>query len=159
MPEPSPNDICCPVFDPTPWQDQEITWEGKLFVRDRVRALFHIPLNFSGVMTRNMGLIEAAGAKTPGNIVISDENSLFGSDVYIEASKDVPGAEMATLTGTFLTKVFEGPYSAIQGWVKEMQAFAAGRGKAIQHLYFYYTTCPKCAKKYGKNYVVMLAKI
>jgi len=25
--------------------------------------------------------------------------------------------------------------------------------------YFYYTTCPKCAKKYGKNYVVLLAQV
>jgi hypothetical protein len=23
----------------------------------------------------------------------------------------------------------------------------------------WYTTCPKCAKKYGKNYVVILAEI
>ena len=26
-------------------------------------------------------------------------------------------------------------------------------------LYFYYPTCPKCAKKYRKNYVVIMAKI
>jgi hypothetical protein len=29
----------------------------------------------------------------------------------------------------------------------------------MQTLYCYYTTCPKCAKKYGKNYVVLLAKV
>ncbi|MHC4509420.1 MAG: hydrolase [Planctomycetota bacterium] len=26
-------------------------------------------------------------------------------------------------------------------------------------MYFFYTTCPKCAKVYGKNYTVLLAKI
>jgi len=26
-------------------------------------------------------------------------------------------------------------------------------------MYFFYTTCPKCAKKYGKNYVVILAEV
>ncbi|MHC1707784.1 MAG: hydrolase [Bacteroidales bacterium] len=25
--------------------------------------------------------------------------------------------------------------------------------------YFYYTTCPKCAKAYGKNYVVSLVEV
>jgi hypothetical protein len=25
-------------------------------------------------------------------------------------------------------------------------------------MYMWYTTCPKCAKVYGKNYVVILAK-
>jgi hypothetical protein len=27
---------CCPPFDPVPWQDQEITWHGKAFVKDHV---------------------------------------------------------------------------------------------------------------------------
>ena len=26
-------------------------------------------------------------------------------------------------------------------------------------IFYYYPTCPKCAKKYGKNYVVIFAKI
>jgi hypothetical protein len=26
-------------------------------------------------------------------------------------------------------------------------------------LYFFYMTCPKCAKHYGKNYVVAVAKV
>jgi len=26
-------------------------------------------------------------------------------------------------------------------------------------LYFFYTTCPRCAQKYGKNYVVILAQV
>jgi hypothetical protein len=29
----------------------------------------------------------------------------------------------------------------------------------MEKLYFFYTTCPKCAQVYGKNYVVLLAKI
>jgi len=44
-------------------------------------------------------------------------------------------------------------------WIDEMKGFVQSRGKEIQKLYFYYTTCPKCAKKYGKNYVAILAQI
>ncbi len=40
-----------------------------------------------------------------------------------------------------------------------MTAFASARGKKIKKLYFHYTTRPKCAKKYGKNYVVILAQV
>ncbi len=40
-----------------------------------------------------------------------------------------------------------------------MKDFVQSKGKVIQKLYFYYTTCPKCAKQYGKNYVAMLAQI
>jgi hypothetical protein len=31
--------------------------------------------------------------------------------------------------------------------------------RALETLYFFYTTCPKCAKHYGKNYVVAVAKV
>jgi hypothetical protein len=33
------------------------------------------------------------------------------------------------------------------------------RGRTLETLYFFYTTCPKCAKHYGKNYVVGIAKL
>ncbi len=89
----------------------------------------------------------------------SDENSLWGADVYIAVSKAVPGAEMARISGTFLTKVFEGPYKNVRNWVKEMMRYVQSKGKGLRKLYFFYTTCPKCAKFYGKNYTVLLAQV
>lgn len=149
---------CCPRFHPETWDDRVITWEDKAFVKDRVRSIFHIPLNFAGVMKRNIALIEAADAKPPEPIVLSDENSLWGADVYIEVTKEVPNAQMATLSGTFLSKVFEGPYKNIRTWIEEMKGYVASKGKEFGELYFWYTTCPKCAKRHGKNYVVLLAR-
>jgi len=32
-------------------------------------------------------------------------------------------------------------------------------GRMVKKVYFFYTTCPKCAKAYGKNYVVVLAQV
>jgi hypothetical protein len=40
-----------------------------------------------------------------------------------------------------------------------MGEYVKSRGREVKKLYFYYTTCPKCAKKYGKNYVVLLAEV
>jgi hypothetical protein len=150
---------CCPRFDPKPWDGVSITWEGKRFVKDRVRSFLHIPLNFGAVMKRNVAAIEAAGAGAETMIVLADDNSLWGADVYIEVAKDVPGASMATISGTFLSKVFEGPYRNMRKWIEDAKAYVRGQKKDIQKLYFYYTTCPKCAKKYGKNYVVILAQV
>jgi hypothetical protein len=152
-------DECCPRFDPGPWDGKEIVWENKRFVKDRVTSLFHIPLNFGAVMKRNMNAIEAADARPQIQVVLSDENSLWGADVYIEVTQDIPGATMATLSGTFLSKVFEGPYRDMRKWIEEMKAFVQSRGKTLKRLYFFYTTCPRCAKKYGKNYVAILAQI
>jgi len=66
---------------------------------------------------------------------------------------------MATLSGTYLAKVFEGPYRNMRNWIAEMKSYVQGKGKCLQKLYFFYTTCPKCSKKYGRNYVVILAQV
>jgi hypothetical protein len=150
---------CCPRFNPEPWDGKELCWKDKKFVKDRVRSFLHIPLNFGAVMKRNVGLIEAAGAKPSEMIVLADENSLWGSDVYIEVTRDVSGAAMTTISGTFLSKVFEGPYRNMGKWMAEMKQHAASLGKEPKKIFCYYTTCPKCAKKYGKNHVVLLAQV
>lgn len=150
---------CCPRFDPGPWDDKEVVFEDKRFVKDRVRSFLHVPLNFGQVMVRNMERIQAADALASPPIVLSDENSLWGADVYIAVSKDVPDTEMAAISGTFLSRTFEGPYKDICQWVRQMKDYVASKEKAMRKLYFFYTTCPKCAKAYGKNYVVLLAKV
>lgn len=150
---------CCPPFDPAPWIETTLEWQDKRFVKDRVRSVFHIPLNFGRVMTRNMTAIEALQAEPAVPVILSDENSPWGADVYIEVTKDIPGATLATISGTFLSKVYEGPYRNLRTWVKDMKAFVNARGKSLKKMYFFYTTCPKCAKKYGRNYVAILAQI
>jgi hypothetical protein len=150
---------CCPRFNPQPWDEREITFQDKLFVKDHVRSFFHIPLNFGKVMVRNMEKIQAADAVAPEPVVLSDEKSLWGADIYIAVSKDVPGAKMAKISGTFLTKVFEGPYKDVGKWIEQMKSWLESKAKEMKKMYFFYTTCPKCAKYYGKNYVVILAQI
>jgi hypothetical protein len=154
-----PKKDCCPKFNPAPWQDKEITWNSKKFVKDRVASFLHIPLNFGKVVIRNMELIDKVGARSPYQLMLTDEKSLWGSDIYIDVAKDVPGADMVTLSGTFLTKVFEGPYNNMGIWAKEMAAYVKAKGKTQKKLYFSYTTCPKCAKKFGKNFVVLICQV
>jgi len=150
---------CCPRFNPEPWDEKEISWQDNLFIKDHVRSFLHIPLGFGKMMVKNVGMIEAADALLPEPIMLSDENSLWGSDVYIGVSKEVPQAENVRISGTFLTKVFEGPYKNMGKWVKEMKAYVKAKGREMKKLYFFYTTCPKCAKYYGKNYTVILAEV
>ena len=150
---------CCQRFDPGPWDDKEIKFQDKLFLKDHVRSFLHIPLNFDKIMVKNMEKITAAGALTPEPLLLSDEKSMWGSNVYIAVSKEVPGAKMEKISGTFLSKVFEGPYKNMGKWAKEMQGYVKSKGKELKKMYFFYTTCPKCAKHYGKNYTVILAQV
>ena len=154
---------CCPKFNPKKWDKKKITWKDKLFVRDTVISFFHIPLNFNSVMkkvmSKNCKKIEEAKALDKEMIVLGDEISPFHSHVYLSVKKPVTGCKDVQLSGTFLTKVFEGPYKDMRRWIREMKYYVKQEKEELKRIYFYYTTCPKCAKKYGKNYVVLLAEI
>ena len=95
---------CCPPFDPEPWDEKEIIWKDKPFVKARVFSIFHIPVNFSDVLKASMEKIAAAGAALPEYLALSDENSLFGADLYIAVAKDVPDVKNEKISATFLDR-------------------------------------------------------
>ena len=150
---------CCKRFDPKPWQDSEVVWHDMLFLKDHVRSFLHIPLNFGKVMVKDMALINKADALASQPLMLSDESSPWGSDIYIAVSREVPDAKMEKISGTFLTKVFEGPFKDAGKWAKEMKAYVSSKNRQMEKLYFFYTMCPGCAKAYGQNYTVLVAKV
>ena len=150
---------CCLPFDPAPWQDREISWLGKPFVKDHVKCLSHVPLNMGRTVMKDMALIKRAHAAADHPLMLCDEKSPWGTDLYIEVRRHVPEVSMAYLSGRFLTRVFEGPFRNAGRWAREMKQYVAAKGHRIGRLYFGYTTCPKCAKAYGKNYVVLFAEV
>ena len=128
-------------------------------MRGHIRALMHVPLNFGSVMRRLHAEVEAAGAYPEEPLWLTDELSPWGSDVYLAVDQRVEGAQMAELSGTFLTKVFEGPFRNAPKWVEEMTKYVAAQGEELEKIYFFYPTCPDCSKKLGKNEVVLFARV
>jgi hypothetical protein len=151
---------CCPRFNPQGWDEQELHFDNKLFVKATTSSLFHIPLNMGSVFPRTFEAIEQAQAANMDQfIVLSHDPSAWHGEHFFAVTKDVPGQEMVRLSGDYLTKVFEGPYKEAPKMEKEMEAFVHSRGKQVGKVYFFYTTCPKCAKVYGKNYMVAVAEV
>jgi hypothetical protein len=150
---------CCARLDPTKWEGREIVWKDKLFLKDHIRAVFHIPINMGKVMGRDQQMIEDAAAYPEEPLWLSDEVSPWGSDVYVALDHPVLGAETVKLSGTFIAKAFEGPFSDIGRWLKEMDAFVSGKGYETKRHLFYYATCPNCAKVFGKNQVVVFSEL
>lgn len=151
---------CCPRFNPKGWEHQELHFSDKPFVKAITRSIFHIPLNMGSVFPKTFEAIEKAGATSEDQfIVMSIDPSMWKSEHYFAVTKDVPGEDMVSLSGDYLTKVFEGPYSNMGTWHKELKKMVEDEGKNFNKSYFFYTTCPKCAKYYGKNYVVGIAEL
>lgn len=150
---------CCPRFNPAPWDGKMIEWQNKRFIKDHVFTLFFMPINFGSVMTRIIGKVDKAGVKVPDWLCLSEHTSKWNMDLYLAVDKEVPDAENVTLSGKFWTKVYEGPFKDTGKWMKDFMHFAKEKKVTIKKTYMWYTTCPKCAKKYGKNYVVIVALI
>ena len=150
---------CCAKLDEARWNEREFVFDKKPFAKDHLRAFLHLPLNMGSVMGREHAAVQKAEAYPEDPFWLVDEVSPWGSDVYLATDRDVPGVEMVPLSGTFLTKVFEGPYRDIGKWMRAMEEYVASRGRTLQKHYFFYATCPKCAKHFGKNQVVLFAQV
>ncbi len=154
-------DICCTEFEPTRFQEKSHVWQDKLFLQDEVHQIFHIPVNMGKVIERMSKKIEEAKAMPEARdfLMLSYDPSPWRSEIYMTVNKELPGERMAKITGEFLTKVYDGPYSAVPKWIKDMNAHAAGQGKTVKKYYFHYAYCPKCSKKFGHNYTVAFAQV
>ena len=151
--------ICCPPFDPESWEDKVFEWEDKKFIKDRVFTLFYMPLNFGQVMRRLDRKVREAEAKVPDWLCLSEHTSKWNMNLYLAVDKELPGVENTTLKGKFFSKVYEGPFSQTGKWTADFQTVAESKGLALNKMFMWYTTCPKCAKKYGRNYVAIISSI
>jgi len=151
---------CCPRFYPKPWDEQEFIFEDKLFLKATTINFLHRPLNMGSVMKKTWKKIVDAKADSDAEFaLLSYDPSPWKSEHYFTTTREVPGGENVRLSGTFLTKVFEGPYKEAGSWIEEMKDYVKSRNRELDKLYFYYTTCPKCAEHYGKNFVVGFASV
>jgi hypothetical protein len=154
---------CCPVFDPEPWDGVTQTWNDKPFIRDYISQFLHMPL--PGTMRKVIGRMwkkASDSGATPDKkdfMLLAYDPSPWKSELYMNVSKEVEGAENVKLTGTFVSKVYDGPYNHIPKYIKDFNKYLDSLGKKPKKYYFYYTTCPKCAKKYGHNYIVAFAEV
>jgi hypothetical protein len=151
--------VCCPEFHPELWDDKIFEWNHKKFIKDKVFTIFFIPFGFGKVMSSLDKKVVDAGATVPDGLCLSDHTSKWKMEVYLAVDKDIPDANNTILNGKFFSKVYEGPFKDTGKWCKDFESEAKTKGFNIKKWYMWYTTCPKCAKIYGKNFVVLMALI
>ncbi len=151
---------CCASFNPAGWDGQRLHFDHKRFVRATTRSLAHLPLNMGSVFGRVQQHVAAVDAEDKAQMfVMSRDLSAFTGEHLFAVTKDVPGEEMAEVSGDFVTKTFDGPYGQVRNWHGTMQAAAREAGSEPGEVWFFYTTCPKCAKAYGHNPVVGVVEL
>lgn len=159
MPEiPKTQDHQCPRFDPRKLDKKEIAFDKKWFAKEHVTSIFHAPINFGAIVEKMMRQAKAMGTRADEFLMLTDESSPFGADVYLAVKRNTPGLACGMISGKFHTKVFEGPHSNIGKWTEGMRKYVNGKGKGVMRMLFFYPKCPDCARKSGKNYTVIFAQ-
>jgi len=157
------DDICCPRFDPKPWEGVIHNWDNKPFLTASAPQIFHMPIpGIYGIKVA--GLWEDAkrlGIAPEANdfLMLSLDPSPWKTILMLSVTGTKQGAPIDTLSGKFISKTYDGPYSEVPKYLADFEEFAHENHLHIGDVYFYYTTCPKCAKKYGHNYIVLFGKI
>jgi len=153
----------CNLFDPALWDEKVHQWSDKLFIKDSLPQIFHIPLPGTYPRTINrlwkLAQDDKAAPDMKDFLMLAYDPSPWKSDIYINVTHEVPNANNVRLSGKFISKVFDGPFSKVPGYIRDMDLYLAGQHQVAAKYYFYFATCPKCAKKYGHNYMVAFAEV
>lgn len=156
---------CCPKFDTKRWDKKTFKWKNKLFIKESIPALFHFPL-FPPIIGKkilkmwDLAKKSKACSKNMGDIlVLFYDPTPFKSELYFTVTKKVANAHNVKISGTFMTKIFDGPYNAIPKFIKQMDKYLATKNKKAKRYLVHYAYCPKCSKKYGHNYMILFAEV
>jgi hypothetical protein len=151
---------CCPCFNEEGWDGVELVFKDKPFLRAVTHSVMHVPIDMGRVFNRVFKHMQEQDAVDPEQaLVLSHDRSAWNAEHLFAVTKPVETEEMTTLTGTFRTKLFEGPYRNAKDWYDELERLQMRERGEPGRIYFFYTTCPKCAKTYGRNPVVGVYEI
>jgi hypothetical protein len=151
---------CCPRFKSEAWDNQTMHFENKRFVRAKTKSLMHIPINMGSVFTRTFNAMQDAGAvDIDQTLVMSRDLSPWSAEHLFAVSGPVPGQKMVSLSGDYKTKVLNAGYRDAHKLGEEFEDNLEAEGLDVEEQYVFYTTCPKCAKTYGENYMVAIARV
>lgn len=155
---------CCPKFNPKRWNGKTFLWKNKLFIKETIPTLFHIPFPpmIGKRITKMWNLANEAKKEVTNKeevLILFHDPSAFKSEIYLSVTGEIENANNSKISGTFISRVFSGPYNSIPKFIKQMNEYLSKRRKTAKDYYVHYAYCPKCAKKYGNNYMILFAKV
>jgi len=152
---------CCAIPNIEAWDKKVIQLDHQRFIKMHTRSFLYMPLNMDSVMASLEEKARTAGAEMTAEdvLILSRDLSPWKAEQLYSVSKPVDGVENLVLSGDFASLVFEGAYNNAGKWVQALKEYVKTLKREATEMYFFYTTCPNCAKHYGKNYVIALAKL
>ena len=154
---------CCAPFQYSQWDNVNHAWHEKLFLKDSIPEFLHIPLpgTYPRAINRMWKIASEANAATDPKdfLLLAHDPSAFKAELYMSVTRKIEGHEVVEFTGNFFSKAYEAQYKDVPKCLRQMDEYLKANRMASKKYYIYYPYCPKCAEKYGHNYIVVLAEI
>ena len=155
---------CCQKFEPKRWDNKTFTWDDKRFIKESIPTIFHMPFpkSIGKKVTKMMALAEKWDSLSDDkleDLLLFNDPTAFKSDMYLSVSESIPNAHNVELSGTFISKVYDGAYNKIPKFMKQMENHLRAQDKKVKDYYIHYAYCPKCSKEFGHNYMAIFAEI
>lgn len=155
---------CCPKFDVNEWDRRRLHWDDKKFVKDSISTFFHFSLPFvTGRRIKKIWkTIEKANAvesNRENTLILFRDISAFKTEIYISVAKNVLGMDNVFISGDFISRIFDGKPRQIPKFIEEMNQCLTEIKESAKDYYVHYVYCPKCARKFKHNYLILFAKI
>ncbi|HOZ54052.1 MAG TPA: hypothetical protein PKY25_01825 [Bacilli bacterium] len=154
-------DICCPMPNIKDWDNKIVDLNNKRFIRMYTKSFLYIPINMGKIMTALNKLVTDNHAEVDITkaMILTKNLSPWKAEQLHSVSKEINGADNVILNGKFYSKVIDGPYQDAKKLCEALITYSKENGYSSNDIYIFYTTCPKCAKKYGKNYIIGLIRL
>jgi hypothetical protein len=152
----------CPDVNDQDWHLQDRDWSGKFFYFEYVQHLFYMPLQLDKVI-QNMKLDIARKGYQPVNPdqILYLPGSFQGRVLMEIQDPEQYDANVEKFENArILSRVYKGPRNRIKNAVEELKAFTQDKTHLIpSKIYYWHTTCPKCAPTKGGDKTVLFARV
>lgn len=155
---------CCPKFNSSKWDKKTFLWKNKPFIKETIPTFFHIPFPpmIGRKIVKMMNLAEKShkiDSKKLNVLILFTDPTPFKSEIYFSVTGKVPKANNVKISGKFIAKVFTGDFNKVPKFIKEMDRYLETKRKKSKRYLVHYAYCPKCAKKYGSNKMILFAEV
>jgi hypothetical protein len=150
---------CCPPFKAEPWHDKLHQWLNKPFIKTTLRSFWFMPIGFGKAMRRLEALRRSKNAANPEHLTLAEHPSKWRINLLQAVDHAIPDVQSETLDGTYYSRVYEGDYSNMNRWMQDFERALKVKKLKAKRIFMWYTTCPECAKKMGKNPTVIIAEV
>lgn len=146
----------CADIDKKIWHNRELDFSGSFFYAISTPMFLHLPVRIARDVQKAAQNIKAKNYKLIFPPMILCKDALFKGQILVKVenyNKDDPNIVRFT-DSIFYSYVFTGPWKKLAG--ETIKIIITQKIGNIRNIYFWYITCPVCAKEKGEKTVILI---